>query len=36
MIQVPGTELSVDYDPVKRMGVVITKLGTSKAVALGA
>ncbi|MDR2130287.1 MAG: ROK family protein [Odoribacteraceae bacterium] len=35
-IPVPGTGQTVDYDPVKRMGVVITKLGTSKAVALGA
>lgn len=36
MIPVPGTSRTVDYDPVKRMGVVVTKLGTSKAVALGA
>lgn len=35
-IQVPDTDCFVDYDPVKRMGVVITKLGTSKAIALGA
>ncbi|MDR1273346.1 MAG: ROK family protein [Odoribacteraceae bacterium] len=35
-IPVPGTGEMVEYDPVKRMGVMITKLGTSKAVALGA
>lgn len=35
-IPVPGTDRTVDYDPVKRMGVMITKLGTSKAIALGA
>jgi glucokinase len=35
-VPVPGTSLTVDYDPVKRMPVTITKLGTSKAIALGA
>ena len=35
-IPVPGTNQTVNYDPVKRMGIVITKLGTSKATALGA
>ncbi|MDR2414873.1 MAG: ROK family protein, partial [Odoribacteraceae bacterium] len=35
-VPVPGTSRVVDYDPVKRMGVTITRLGTSKAVALGA
>jgi glucokinase len=35
-IPVPGTGEMVEYDPVKRMGVMITRLGTSKAIALGA
>lgn len=35
-VLVPGTAETVDYDPVKRMGVMITKLGTSKAIAFGA
>ncbi|MDR0765928.1 MAG: ROK family protein [Odoribacteraceae bacterium] len=35
-VPVPGTRRTVEYDPVKRMGVMITRLGTSKAVALGA
>lgn len=35
-IVVPGTTDTVEYDPVKRMGVLITKLGTSKAIAFGA
>ena len=35
-VPVPGTNRRVDYDPVKRMGVMTSRLGTSKAVALGA
>jgi glucokinase len=35
-IPVPQTELFVDYDPVKRIGVGISVLGFDKAVALGA
>ena len=35
-IKVPGTDMLVDYDPVKRLGVVFSKLGASKAIALGA
>ncbi|HET9571847.1 MAG TPA: ROK family protein [Bacteroidales bacterium] len=35
-IKVPETDQLVDFDPVKRMGVVISKLGASKAIALGA
>jgi glucokinase len=35
-IKVPGTEKLVDYDSVKRLGVVFSKLGASKAIALGA
>ena len=35
-IVVPGTTDTVEYDPVKRMGLLVTKLGTSKAIAFGA
>ena len=35
-IIIPGTTETVDYDPVKRAAVVITRLGTSKAIAFGA
>ncbi len=35
-ILVPGTTETIEYDPVKRMGVITTKLGTSKAIAFGA
>ncbi len=35
-IQIPGTKRSVVYDPEPRIGVGVTKIGTSKAVALGA
>jgi len=35
-IQVPFGERSVNYDPVKKIGVGISTLGTSKAVAIGA
>jgi glucokinase len=35
-IKVPGTDKLVDYDPVKRLGVVFSKLGASRAIALGA
>jgi len=35
-LQVPHTDKFVDYDPVKRMGIVISKLGASKAIAIGA
>ena len=36
MVKVPFSEQSVWYDPTKRVGVGITKLGTSSAVAIGA
>jgi glucokinase len=36
MVQIPGSKRSVPYDPDKRTGVGISKLGTSHAVALGA
>ncbi len=35
-IVVPGTQRSIRWDPAKRLGVGISRLGTSKAVALGA
>ena len=35
-IRVPRSDKWVDYDPVKRMGIVFSKLGTNKAIALGA
>jgi glucokinase len=36
MIKVPFSDQQVWYDPTKRIGVGITKLGTSSAVAIGA
>ncbi len=35
-IQVPGSTRKVPYDPVKRVAVGVTRLGTSRAVAIGA
>ncbi len=35
-VNIPGTNLKVSYDPLKRTGIGISKLGTSKAVAVGA
>jgi glucokinase len=35
-IKVPGTERTVNYDPMKRIGVGVSKLGASRAVAIGA
>jgi glucokinase len=35
-ITVPGTDRKVRYDPLKRIGVGLSRLGTSRAVALGA
>lgn len=35
-IQIPGSEKSVIYDPQKRIGLGLSRLGTSRAVALGA
>jgi glucokinase len=35
-IQVPGSARSVPYDPQKRIGVAISKLGAARAVSLGA
>jgi glucokinase len=36
MVKVPFSEQMVWYDPTKRVGVGITRLGTSSAVAIGA
>lgn len=35
-IPVPGSQRFVEYDPVKRLGIVFSKLGTSKATSIGA
>jgi glucokinase len=35
-ITVPGTSRKVLYDPLKRIGVGISRLGTSRAVSIGA
>lgn len=35
-IRVPKTDKYIDYDPVKRLGVVTSKLGASQAIAIGA
>ncbi|MCX6271923.1 MAG: ROK family protein [Bacteroidetes bacterium] len=35
-VMVPGTERLVNYDPMKRTGVGLTRLGTSAAVSIGA
>ena len=35
-IAVPGTNEFVDYDPLPRVGLGLSKLGTSKAIAIGA
>lgn len=35
-VTVPGTEEQVDYDPMKRVGVIRTKIGASSAISLGA
>lgn len=35
-IQVPGSTKTLEYDPLQRLGVGISRLGTSEAVALGA
>jgi glucokinase len=36
VIPIPGTSKTITYDPLKRTGVGISRLGTSKAVAIGA
>ena len=36
VISIPGTNKTISYDPLKRTGVGISRLGTSKAVGIGA
>jgi glucokinase len=36
LISVPGTNKQIPYDPLKRIGIGLSKMGTSKAVAIGA
>ncbi|MEJ5265689.1 MAG: ROK family protein [Bacteroidales bacterium] len=36
LISIPGTEKLVPYDPMKRTGVGLSRLGTSRAIAIGA
>jgi glucokinase len=36
VISIPGTNKTITYDPLKRTGVGISRLGTTKAVAIGA
>lgn len=36
IISIPGTDKTITYDPLKRTGVGISRLGTTKAVAIGA
>lgn len=33
---IPGTDRTVSYDPMKRTGVAVTKIGASKAISIGA
>jgi glucokinase len=35
-VDVPGTSQTVRYDPLQRIGVGISRLGTSEAIAIGA
>lgn len=35
-INVPGSSVQVDYDPMKRIGVIVSKNGASESIALGA
>jgi glucokinase len=35
-IGIPGTDKKVDYDPVKRIGVGVSRIGASRAIAVGA
>ncbi len=35
-IPIPGTSLSISYDPLQRVGVGVSRLGTSRAVSVGA
>ena len=33
---IPGTDIQVIYDPMKRLGVVFSEIGASKAISAGA
>ena len=35
-ITIPGTDRKVIYDPMKRTGITVSKLGASKAISIGA
>ena len=35
-ITVPGSDRTISYDPMKRIGIGVSTLGTSKAVSIGA
>lgn len=35
-VVVPGTNKTVDYDPLKRVGIMVSKQGTNRSVAMGA
>jgi glucokinase len=35
-VTIAGTDISVDYDPVKRVGIGVTKLGDLRAISIGA
>ena len=35
-LPIPGTDRTVSYDPMKRTGVAVTKIGASKAISIGA
>ena len=35
-LKIYGTDKSVGYDPMKRIGITISKLGASRAISLGA
>ena len=35
-ITIPGSERTISYDPMKRIGIGVSKLGTSRAVSIGA
>ena len=35
-VAIPGTDRLIDYDPFKRFGVMVSKQGTSRSVAMGA
>ena len=35
-LPIPGTDRTIPYDPMKRTGVAVTKIGASKAISIGA